>query len=650
MAFFLARQFGMISAIRMGTSMPDIAANQSLKEAMRLTKAKLNRISWGLNAYGHLLAAAVRQDTSAEAREVEKRPDDQVPEHVARLIQDKADPTVAKTMTGWLVRQYAYGALRLEDLGTAYETLTMFQRYALRLPKGEQDLGRYQSLAAVWEVVSPIAEAEQDKLSGKAQKAVDKAKAHAESRILRQDEDGFTIAVPLTEFAAKWWGKGTRWCTSAEKDNRFWQYHKDAPLIVVVIPELKEKGKFQLWATEGDVQFMDAADNSVSEVLITEYWPRFEPILSFALRQNSWALEYVPVEFRTDEMCGIAVAHNGNALMYVPEKFRTEEMCRIAVEQDGVALFLVPEKRCTEEIFRIAVAQDGFALEYVPDALRSEVVCRIAVAQDGRSLAYVPKKLRTDDICSIAVAQDGLALRYVRQTLRTDEMCSIAVEQNGDALRWVPERLRSEAVCQIALAQYGRALEYVPKKLRTEDLCHIAVAQDGEALDFVPEHMRTEEMCRTAVAQNGLTLEYVADHLRTDEMCRIAVAQNGLALRYVPEKLRTEEIYRIAVAQNGWVLYHVPEHIRTDEMCRTAVAQDGWALEYVPKKLRSEEMCRIAVVQNSGALKYVPEDLQDQMRALIPVPIPEWDLLLLDELALALGRPTSPGLSGPRHA
>ena len=463
--------------------MPHAAETPSgLTVSNRLTRAKSNRLSWALNAYGHLLAAAVRQDTSPEAREVANLPDEQIPGHVARLIQDKADPTVAKTMTGWLVKQYAQGALRLEDLGTAYETLDMFHRYAQRLPKGEQDLGQYQSLAKVWEAVSPIAEAEQDKLSGKAQKAMERDKAYSESRIMRQDEDGFTIAVPLTEFAAKWWGRGTRWCTAAEKNNQFWQYHKDAPLIVIVIPELRERGKFQIWVTEHSVQFMDAADKRVSEVLITEYWPRFVPVISFVLRQNSEALRYVPEDLCTEEICEIAVAQEGVALEYMPRYLRTDEICRIAVAQVGCALAYVPRKLRTEEMCRIAVGQNGRALEYVSEKLRTEEMCRLAVAQCGRALRDVPEDLRTEEICSIAVAQYGEALRYVPQNLRTEELCKIAVTQNGRALLHVPYELRSDDLCSIAVNQNSGSLAYVPEALH--DRMRALVAPPVQAWDL----------------------------------------------------------------------------------------------------------------------------------------------------------------------
>jgi hypothetical protein len=555
-----------------------------------------------LEKYGHLLAAALRKDTSAEARAVAKLPEAQIPAHIVSLILGKADPTQNKGMTAWLVGQYAEGNLRLEDLGTANETLTMFRRYAQQLEAEKRDLGQYPSLAAVWETVIGFAQTEEQHLSGKAQRALDRDKAYAESRILRQDDDGFTIAVPLTEFAAKWWGRGTRWCTAAEKGNAFWQYHKDAPLIVVIIPELKEKGKFQLWVAEGSVQFMDAADNRVSEVLTTDYWPRFEPIISFALRQN------------------------GQALRYVPKALRTEELCRIAV------------------------AQDGWALAHIPKTLWTEDLCRIAVAQNGKALMYVPKTLWTEDLCRIAVAQNGEALYYVSQKLRTEDLCKVAVAQYGRVLRYVPEALRTEELCRISVAQDGRALEFVPQTLRTDEVYSLAVAQNGKALYYLPQKLRTEEMCRIAVTQNGGALECVPEDLRTEAMCRIAVGEEGWALRYVPENLRTDEMCRIAVTQNGRILSILPGDLRTEDICRIAVAQNGEALDYVPQKLRTKEMCRIAVKQDGRALECVPEAMRDRISALISPPVPTWDISLLDELGSRVVPASSEYLSGAPSA
>jgi hypothetical protein len=605
----------------------------------KLPAVHAKRLAWALKAHGHLLAEAVRRDTSPAAREVEKLPPAQIPERVARMILERADPTTPKTMTAWLLKQYAQGTLRLEDLGTANETLDMFHRYARRLPKGQQDLGRYQTLAGVWEAVSPIAEAERDKLSGKSQKAMDKTKAYAESRILRQDPDGFTIAVPLTEFAAKWWGKGTRWCTAAEKDNQFWHYHLQAPLIVMILPKLGRRGKFQLWFAygqgseyAGEAQFRDATDDWISDRDLTLYWPRFEPLIKRVLAQTGDFLEDVPEDLRTEELCKIAVRQNGEALFFVPEEMQTEEICKIAVEQEGRALDCVPEH------------------------LRSEEVCKIAVRQNGLALEFVPPWLLSDEMREIALSQNGRALRFVRKSLRTMELCEFAIRQTGTALADTPLPLRTKELCEIAVKRDGDALEQVPWALRSEKLVEIAVRNHGEALKHVPGELRAESLCWVAVEKSGLALEHAPEALRTDELCRLAVARDGCALAHVPMALQTEEMCKTAVAQNGLALEHVPVHRRTEEVCKIAVQQEPWALLRMSDDFPNfVNLAKMAVSGNWCVLSSVSRSLRPLIEQQVPPPATalRWPLRLLDELEENLhARPavTSLGPEVPGHS
>ena len=85
-------------------------------------------------------------------------------------------------------------------------------------------------------------------------------------------------------------------------------------------------------------------------------------------------------------------------------------------------------------------------------------------------------------------------------------------------------------------------------------------------------------------------------------------------------------------------------------MCRIAVAQDGQALAHVPEKLKTDEMRRIAMAQNAQALECGPEHLRARMSALIPPPVPAWDISLLEDLVRLLDTASPPAPSGPRHA
>lgn len=250
-------------------------------------------------------------------------------------------------------------------------------------------------------------------------------RAYAESRILRQDPDGFTIAVPLTEFAAQWWGQGAKWRTFGYRHSfgdvkvPFWEWHKTAPTLIMVIPELGKHGKFLMRVCNDAVTFVDAMDKTITRRLMEENWNRFKELVRL-VGQYGLALAWVPYDLRTPELCRTAVAQAGAALREVPGDLRTLDLYEIAVAQYGEALRWIPSNLCTPELCRTAVGQAGEALEYVPDRLVTAELCRIAVEQDGNALRWIPENLVTAELCRIAVEQDGYALRFVPDHLRAD--------------------------------------------------------------------------------------------------------------------------------------------------------------------------------------------------------------------------------------
>jgi hypothetical protein len=546
--------------------------------------AHANRHAWSLEMYGYLLAEALRKDTSAEAREVEKLPEAQIAAHIVTLVLEKADPTQNKGMTAWLVRQYAEGNLRLEDLGTANVTLTMFQRYAQRLEISQRDLGQYQSLAAVWESVIGFAQAEEQQISSKAQKALDRDKAYEESRILRQDPDGFAIAVPLTEFAAKWWGRGTRWCTSAENDNQFWQYNRRAPLIIFNIPKLKTHGKFQLWVTDEQIEFMDAADTQVSTKTMEKYWSNFSSIFHYAVSQNSKALAFFPEKFRTADLCNIAVGKSGDALLWVPTHLLTPELCLIAVRQNGLNLQHVPPDLQTQALYDVAVRNDGRALEYVPVEQRSRRLCQVAVTQTGNALRSVPPSLRTASLCKTALITSGEALEFVPESMRTGSLCKMAVAKKAFALLYVPKSRITAEMAEVAVRQNGFALQLIPVELITEEMCKIAVQQRSDSLQWVPGSLMTSEICATSVRQRGWNLRFVPRSLKTLDLCQVAVSQDRSAIAHVPPELcstvtssvpppQMEEVVPLDPLWSGSLLDDLASAVQAGSPCQIDVSR-----------------------------------------------------------------------------
>ena len=353
-----------------------------------------------------------------------------------------ADPTRNAAFLPWLLRTYAAGGYRLEDLSKAHDTLVTFARLRGLLPntatidgeaRNPRRLGSHITLASLWTAIAPLVEEErlaQEEKAGE-QPDTDRERALSQSRVLHRSAR-VVIAVPMTVEASCWWGQGTQWCTAARNNSAFEQYHSNAPLIVIC---LRKNGdlparKLQMHVHAYDKQFMDENDARVSPELILERWQELKAVIHWAVGRNGEALTYVPEHLRTEELCLAAVGRYGRALEYAPESLRTEAICLTAVERDGRAL------------------------EYVPPLLRTEKICTVAVSRDGEALAYVPNPLRTNTICLSAITQSGLALRFVPELLRTEAICIIAVGMNRAALKYVPENLRAEII-RFAIETHG---------------------------------------------------------------------------------------------------------------------------------------------------------------------------------------------------
>ena len=154
-----------------------------------------------------------------------------------------ADPTPTGSCTQWMLRQAIAGHLNADDLDLARPRLEAFERYKRRLPDGQRDLGRFTTLDDVWSAVEPLVLANAATSARDAERR-ERAAVRAETDLLL-NEDKWLIAIPRTERAAIWWGRGTKWCTSADDRNKFETYNRHGPLTVFVRPDGK---KFQFHA------------------------------------------------------------------------------------------------------------------------------------------------------------------------------------------------------------------------------------------------------------------------------------------------------------------------------------------------------------------------------------------------------------------
>ena len=583
-----------------------------------------------------------------------------------------ADPTRTGACTQWLIRQALAGRLPVEDLPKARETLEGFLAYKRRLPADARDLGRYESLGEIWRSVEPFVMAAAP-VSGKDEERREREAVRAESKILLE-QDGWTVAIPNTERAACWWGRGTRWCTAGANYNMFAHYSNMAPLVVFVRPDGE---KFQFHAgeetdpnkfyeqkhgrdsddeyTDDDdeyvspngvkAQFMDQADNpaDVGESLqnfletIRERLPALYLTMArceggWRARQGigpqRWERPRIGREFGRDfapETFLEALRDFGLPFHAVPEHARSPECWKAAFDRDVAILQDMPPGVRTVEMLEAALDEDPEILNGMGFTTDERALCAVAIKRFPFALRVVPKPLRDAEMCWDAVRKQGGAIQYVPESMRDAEMCRIAVASDANAIRFIPTPLLEPDMCLSAMQRDGRLLMRIPPALRTEAVCLAAVESfTAGVMTFalhdlvpeIPEPLLTSRMCTAIVTRAPYLLHRLPAEALTRDVCLAAVEVGGTSLKWVPEAIIDHDICLAAVRQDGQALEYVPERLRSRDLCLQAVSgkstNSGLALEHVPPEHRDAEVCRAAVKNHAFAFEHVPEDVRDR--------------------------------------
>lgn len=153
----------------------------------------------------------------------------------------------------WLLSLYMSKRLKLEDLYKAKTYLSYFVKYNNVIDN--KDINTYKSLNDLYSVVSNFIE-NPDQATSK-QDVIRKIKEGAE-KVYEDNE--WLVIIPHTEEASCYYGKGTQWCTAADKgSNMFDHYNEKGNLYININKTTHEKYQFHF---ETD-SFMDETDTPI---------------------------------------------------------------------------------------------------------------------------------------------------------------------------------------------------------------------------------------------------------------------------------------------------------------------------------------------------------------------------------------------------
>ena len=152
----------------------------------------------------------------------------------------------------WLLQLYINRRLKIEDLYKATNYLKCFIDYYNVIQ--DKDINKIKSLQELYDVVRPY-------LDGNAATSKsDEVRKIKEGAEKVYEDERWLVIVPHTKEASCYYGKGTQWCTAADKSNNmFDQYNNDGPLYINIDKLNNRKYQFHFETNS----FMDENDNEI---------------------------------------------------------------------------------------------------------------------------------------------------------------------------------------------------------------------------------------------------------------------------------------------------------------------------------------------------------------------------------------------------
>lgn len=187
---------------------------------------------------------------------------------IIQHFHDNADPSDKKVHTQWIIGQYKKKNIRQEDAPRLHSALSNFDKYKAKLE--HKDISKYKTISDIEDATEP-----HQGTAATKKEEVRNIKANGADK--KYEDEHISIHHIKTEDAAKAYGKGTKWCTAADKDNMFDRYHKDGPIHVIMDKKNKSESghqrKYQFHANSN--QFKNEKDEPISKEEFESIKPSF---------------------------------------------------------------------------------------------------------------------------------------------------------------------------------------------------------------------------------------------------------------------------------------------------------------------------------------------------------------------------------------
>lgn len=418
---------------------------------------------------------------------------DSVKDDPAKFIEwvaDEIDPTGNSKYTKWIISRFVdpNGGIRfIEDLSKLTEPMTRYAKLTQSgaIPANSRDINQFKDMTSFLNLMDQYAE----KKTGREERQDEEQELIKSGQaVLYKDTGALKIMIPKTEEAAKYYGRGTRWCTAADKDNRFDYYNEQGPLYDIIFRGSGVKWQFHFETA----QFMDEQDLPLHPDLVKSISGLFSRDKWMSMVQRfGRAIRYINNPPKAMQMA--AVESNGNAIEYI--KNPSEAIQLAAVSENGYAIRHI--KNPSEAIQLAAVGEDAYVIELIVNP--TEAVQLAAVRNRWSAIRYIENpseavqlaavKIYADAIEDIenpseavqlaAVGKDAYVIEYIKNPSEAVKLA--AVKHNGYVIRYISNP--SEAVQLAAVNENWRSIGLI--KNPSEAVQMAAVKSDRNAIRYI---------------------------------------------------------------------------------------------------------------------------------------------------------------------
>jgi hypothetical protein len=378
------------------------------------------------------------------------------------------DPTPNRQYLGWILSCAIDRAVPFEDIEYLPDTLTKYHERKQRntLPAWARDINRIKTPSQL-DVI--LRDASDQEITASAE---EEQHAWQESNVLL-DDDTWLVVIPKSKFAAKYWGRGTEWCTAygdplglhPRRSCQFNEYNNRGPLVVA-INKSNPKERYQFHQKTN--QYMDHDDSDIGiegliglakrhSAFISAMTP-YLPAVALAgnekqqlevVKNQGWMIQYL--EDPSEAVQLAAVKHHGLAIQWIQDPSDVVQLA--AVRQDGYVLKLL--KNPSEALKLAAVKENGHAIKHIDDP--SEAVQQAAAQQNSYAIEHIDNPSTAVQLA--ALQADPSSIRFIKNPSESIQLA--VVRQYPPMIQYIkdPSKKTLELAMKQGYNRYGKPIQ-----------------------------------------------------------------------------------------------------------------------------------------------------------------------------------------------